>query len=82
MSYEFDDFDDAAADRWNDGALDALRGYNRVSPHDPDYAAGYNEGLEMRKVRPVMVERPEGYYHFPIGTFDPTGEHIDAGLLA
>ena len=57
--------DDGAIDLWNDGALDALRGRQRASA-DADYAEGYAEGLEARKVRPLMLERPEGYYHQPI----------------
>jgi len=61
--------DDAKADRWNDGALDALRGAIQKS-NDPDYLEGYARGLELSKVRAVMPERPEGYYHAPIGAFD------------
>lgn len=64
-----DDFDDAAADRWNDGALDGCRGKLAAST-DPDYLAGFADGCEARKVRPVMIERPEGYYHAAPGTFD------------
>jgi hypothetical protein len=62
-------FDEAAVDRWNDGALDGCRA---IAPRsaDADYLAGHAEGTESRKVRVVMVPRPEGYYHAPIGAFD------------
>ena len=64
-----DDFDDATADRWNDGALDGCRG-NAAASDDADYLEGYAHGLESRKVRVTIPSRPEGYYHAPIGTFD------------
>ena len=64
----FDD-NDAKADRWNDGALDAMRGKGRKLT-DSEYLMGYEHGLIERKVRVVMPSRPEGYYHCPIGTFD------------
>lgn len=60
---------DDAIDRWNDGALDALRGRKALSDN-PDYLEGYAHGLDQRKVRAVMPARPEGYYHAPLGTFD------------
>lgn len=59
---QFDDFDDAAADRWNDAALAALRG-KPCPGTDSDSLEGYAHGLEERKVRVVMPRRPEGYYH-------------------
>lgn len=40
--------------RWNDGAQDALRGYNRVSPSDPDYNEGYDY-----VTRGVKVDAPD-----------------------
>ena len=64
-----DDFDDAKADRWNDGALDGCRGKTPAST-DADYIEGYAEGIESRKVRVVMPHRPEGYYHAPLGAFE------------
>ena len=60
------DFDDAAADRWNDGALDGIRARPQAS-QDADYLAGYAHGQDARKVRVVLPRRPEGYYHAPIG---------------
>lgn len=68
-NFDEGDFDEGAADRWNDGAFDAYRGKPRATD-DEDYLEGYAHGLNERKVRPVMPERPEGYYHAPIGTFD------------
>jgi hypothetical protein len=64
-----DDFDDAAADRWNDGAIDGCRG---IAPRseDADYRQGHAHGCQERKVQVVMPSRPEGYYHAPIGTFE------------
>lgn len=66
---ERDDYDDAHIDRWNNGALDAIRGKAR-SNDDADYLSGYEHGLREAKVRVVMPRRPEGYYHAPIGSFD------------
>lgn len=66
---EVDDFDDSAADRWNDGACDACH-YRAKASADPDYLKGYAEGVELRQVRVVMPRRPEGYYHMPLGTFE------------
>jgi hypothetical protein len=63
------EFDEAAADRWNDAAIAAMRGLPRPGD-DEDSLAGYAHGLEQRKVRVIMPRRPEGYYHAPIGTFD------------
>lgn len=63
------EFDDAACDRWHDGALDAL-GHKPKASEDKDYLEGYAHGEEARKVQPALVERPEGYYHMPLGTFD------------
>lgn len=64
-----DDFDDEAADRWNNAALAALRG-QPCPGTDADSREGYRHGLEERKKRPVYAPRPEGYYHLPIGTFE------------
>ena len=64
-----DDYDDARIDRWNNGALDAIRGKACVND-DADYLGGYEQGLRERRVQVVMPRRPEGYYHSPIGSFD------------
>ena len=64
-----DNFDDAAADRWNDAVLAALRG-QPCPAQDADSLEGYAEGREQRKVRVVMPRRAEGYYHAPVGTFE------------
>lgn len=61
--------DDAALDRWHDGALDACN-FKKAASEDADYMEGYRQGQQDRKVRAVMPERPEGYYHSPIGMFD------------
>lgn len=62
------DFDDAAADRWTNAALAAFRG--KPCPGDDlDSISGYRHGLEGRRVRVVMPDRPEGYWHT-----DPRGE--------
>ena len=63
-----DDFDDAAADRWNDAALAAIRGLP-CPAQDLDSLAGYAHGVEERKVRVHVPRRPEGYYHT-----NPNGE--------
>jgi len=60
-----DDFDDVAMDLWNDAVLAALRG-QPCPAEDADSLEGYAHGLEARKVRVVMPERPEGYYHQPL----------------
>ena len=61
--------DDAAIDRWHDGALDCMRGKPKAST-DPDYLEGWAHG-ENERCRPTPVfERPEGSYHMPLGTFD------------
>jgi len=60
--------DDAAIDRWHDGALDCYRGRPKARD-DKDYLEGW---LHRRNEAPPprMPERPEGYYHMPLGTFD------------
>jgi len=68
----FDDtygVDDAALDRWNDGAIDGCRGKAKASD-DADYLAGYADGERSRQTVVVMPTRPEGYYHMPLGTFE------------
>jgi len=59
------DFDDIAADQWNDGALDGCRGRPKASA-ELAYLEGYAYGLEDRQVQVVMPPRPEGYYHTPL----------------
>lgn len=61
--------DDAAIDRWHDGALDCYRGRPKASD-DKDYLEGWAHAENDRQVQVVMPERPEGYYHMPLGTFD------------
>lgn len=74
MTYEFDygiedvpEADDAAIDRWHDGALDCYRGRPKSSD-DKDYLAGWAHA--ENDVPVAEIERPEGYYHMPLGTFD------------
>lgn len=59
--------DDAAIDRWHDGALDCYKGRPQAS-QDKDYLAGWTHAQNDRP--PVEIVRPEGYYHMPLGTFD------------
>lgn len=61
--------DPAAIDRWHDGWFDGHRGRPKASD-DPNYLKGYQEGVDYRNVAVAMPERPEGYYHLPLGTFD------------
>jgi len=60
---------DAKIDRWHDGWFDG-HGCKPKASDDKDYLKGYAEGDNARHVRVVMPERPEGYYHMPLGTFD------------
>jgi hypothetical protein len=64
--------DDARIDRWNKGAIDGCRNQPPQDRwlDDTDYMDGYRHGQDERKVRVVMPERPEGYYHMPLGTFE------------
>lgn len=54
---------DAACDRWHKGY------FAKERPTDPDELEGW---LHRRNEAPPprMPERPEGYYHMPLGTFD------------
>lgn len=61
--------DDAAIDRWHDGALDCYRGRPKASD-DKDYLEGWAFAEEDKKRPVVEIVRPEGYYHQPLGTFD------------
>lgn len=76
MSIEFDygtedvpEADDAAIDRWHDGALDCYRGRVKASD-DKDYLEGWAFAKDDIQHRVAQPERPEGYYHMPLGTFD------------
>lgn len=60
--------DDAAVDRYHDG-YDAHRN-GKPCPACPDGAQGWHDREHQTKTRVTMPERPEGYYHMPIGTFD------------
>lgn len=64
-----DEPSDEEIDRWNDGALDALR-FKPKASEDKHYLEGYAHGEQERRVQVVMPARPEGYYHMPLGTFD------------
>ena len=53
---------DARIDRWHTGY------FAKTRPTDPDELDGW---LFRQDAPPVEVfERPEGYYHLPLGTFD------------
>lgn len=55
---------DAKIDRWHNGY------FAKTRPTDPDELEGWLQAREDAR-RPVPVfERPEGYYHMPLGTFD------------
>lgn len=70
MTYDIPyEFDEAACDRWHDGARDAHRSIHRTSD-DADYLEGYEQALEDMKVVVVYPSRPEGYYHSAIGSFE------------
>lgn len=57
-------------DQYNNGWLAGFKG--KPCTDDPDFAVGWREGQRERRnpVVAIMPERPEGYYHMPIGTFD------------
>ncbi|WP_310855880.1 hypothetical protein [Rhizobium hidalgonense] len=70
MDWTDDDIEnDRKIDLWHDGYFMFRRGEPRPT-NDADMAAGWDEGKHASMVRPVRVERPEGYYHAPIGTFE------------
>lgn len=66
--FEFE-CDDAAIDRWHDGAMDCYRSRPKASA-DKDYLAGWAFAEDDKKRPVVEVARPEGYYHMPLGTFE------------
>lgn len=55
---------DAKCDRWHKGY------FAKERPTDPDELEGWLHAREQAKVRVVMPERPEDYYHMPLGTFE------------
>ena len=64
-----DDFDnDAAIDAFHDGYSLFLR--RKPRPECPIMANGWDDAQRASRVRVVMPERPEGYYHLPLGTFE------------
>jgi hypothetical protein len=64
---DFDDVaQDAKIDRWHDGYFAAVRG----EPRPTEFDAGQGWDHRANEVPVVEVERPEGYYHAPIGTFE------------
>ena len=60
--------DDAAIERWHDGYDARLR--RLPCPTEPTASEGWHAADSALLIRPVEVERPEGYYHMPLGTFD------------
>jgi hypothetical protein len=60
---------DDAIDAWHDGWFAGNTG--KPVTECPHFAAGWFEGRCDRLYRkpPIMPERPEGYYHMPLGTF-------------
>lgn len=55
---------DAKIDRWHTGY------FAKERPTDPDELDGWLYRHESQGTHVVPVERPEGYYHMPLGTFD------------
>lgn len=64
----YDEDNEARIDRWHEG-WDAYR-RRLACPADPDMAEGWRDAQRAARVRPIMAERPEGYYHAPIGAFE------------
>src|SRR3546814_2020154 len=62
ITFEEPEADDAAIDRWHDGALDCYRVKPKTSD-DKDYLEGWAHAEADRQVQVVMPARPEGYYH-------------------
>lgn len=60
--------DDAAIDRWHDGYFQYRAG--KPCPIDADEADGWRTARDMARVMVDEIERPEGYYHMPLGSFD------------
>lgn len=65
---DYDDDIDAKIDAYHAGWFTAKRGTRR--PHNVDAQQGWDDYHAAKKVRVVMPERPEGYYHAPLGAFD------------
>ena len=69
MNWTEDDIEtDRKIDLWHDGYFMRRRGEAR--PTDADMASGWDEANREPSFRAAQVERPEGYYHAPIGTFE------------
>lgn len=60
--------DDEKIDSWHEGYDAHLKG--KPCPTEENARAGWLERERSRRVHAVLPERPEGYYHMPIGTFD------------
>ena len=65
---ELPDDDDRAIDAWHDGYMMHRRGEPR--PDGKHEADGWDHRANGIGVRVAMIERPEGYYHAPVGTFE------------
>jgi hypothetical protein len=64
------DDNDAEIDAWHDGYFAGRR--NAPVSDDPNFAEGWFKGRceILYPTSVVQVERPEGYYHAPLGTFE------------
>ncbi|RWR30464.1 hypothetical protein D2T29_12395 [Sinirhodobacter populi] len=65
-----DDADDAAIDAWHEGYFAGRA--NKLVTGDPHFASGWFKGRceTLYPVKVTMPDRPEGYYHAPLGAFD------------
>lgn len=64
---QFDD-DDKAIDAFHDGYR--LFRQRKPRPACPIMADGWDDAQRASRVRVQAVERPEGYYHMPLGSFE------------
>ncbi len=55
---------DRKCDRWHNGY------FAKTEPTDPDEHDGWMQARHDAERPSVIVQRPEGYYHQPLGTFD------------
>lgn len=60
--------DEAAIDRWHAGWEARSRGL--PCPKEPTASEGWHAAESAHRVQPVAIERPEGYWHMPLGTFE------------